>query len=129
MFYTERKGAETMKTRWKEFPLTVEEVRELMRKDDRKKGAWIAVAIGVVAVLVAIVIWIAKKREKDLEEHYEYFDDDFDELDENYEEFDESIYEDDDDDIEYVKIKDFMNYAEDEKTDSVEKSSEAKEEE
>ncbi len=129
MFYTERKGAETMKTRWKEFPLTVEEVRELMRKDDRKKGAWIAVAIGVVAVLVAIVIWIAKKREKDLEEHYEYFDDDFDELDENYEEFDESIYEDDDDDIEYVKIKDFMNYAEDEKTDSVEKTSEAKEEE
>lgn len=129
MFYTERKGAETMKIRWKEFPLTVEEVRELMRKDDRKKGAWIAVAIGVVAVLVAIVIWIAKKREKDLEEHYEYFDDDFDELDENYEEFDESIYEDDDDDIEYVKIKDFMNYAEDEKTDSVEKTSEAKEEE
>ena len=129
MFYTERKGAETMKTRWKEFPLTVEEVRELMRKDDRKKGAWIAVAIGVVAVLVAIVIWIAKKREKDLEEHYEYFDDDFDELDENYEEFDESIYEDDDDDIEYVKIKDFMNYAEDEKTDSIEKTSEAKEEE
>ena len=129
MFYTERKGAETMKTRWKEFPLTVEEVRELMRKDDRKKGAWIAVAIGVVAVLVAIVIWIAKKREKDLEEHYEYVDDDFDELDENYEEFDESIYEDDDDDIEYVKIKDFMNYAEDEKTDSVEKTSEAKEEE
>lgn len=129
MFYTERKGAETMKTRWKEFPLTVEEVRELMRKDDRKKGTWIAVAIGVVAVLVAIVIWIAKKREKDLEEHYEYFDDDFDELDENYEEFDESIYEDDDDDIEYVKIKDFMNYAEDEKTDSVEKTSEAKEEE
>ena len=129
MFYTERKGAETMKTRWKEFPLTVEEVRELMRKDDRKKGAWIAVAIGVVAVLVAIVIWIAKKREKDLEEHYEYFDDDFDELDENYEEFDESIYEDDDDDIEYVKIKEIMNYDEDEKTDSVEKTSEAKEEE
>ena len=118
-----------MKTKWKEFPLTVEEVRELMRKDDRKKGAWIAVAIGVVAVLVAIVIWIAKKREKDLEEHYEYFDDDFDELDENYEEFDESIYEDEDDDIEYVKIKDFMNYAEDEKTDSVEESSEEKEEE
>lgn len=109
-----------MKTRWKEFPLTVEEVRELMRrddhkKDDHKKGTWIAVAVGVVAILVGVVIWIAKKREKDLEEHYEYFDDDFDELDENYDEFDESIYEDDDDDIEYVKIKDFMSYADDDK--------------
>ena len=113
-----------MKTRWKEFPLTVEEVRELMRKDDHKKGTWIAIAIGVVAILVAVVIWIAKKREKDLEEHYEYFDDDFDELDENYEEFDESIYEDDDDNIEYVKIKDFMNYAEDEKEDLAEEDSE-----
>lgn len=106
-----------MKNRWREFPLTVEEVKELMKKDERKKGmgTGIAIAIGVVAILVAIVIWVAKRREKDLEEHYEYFDDDFDELDEHYEEFDESIYEDDDENnIEYVKIKDFMNYAEDE---------------
>ena len=93
-----------------------------MKKDERKKGTGIAIAIGVVAILVAIVVWVAKRREKDLEEHYEYFDDDFDELDENYEEFDESIYEDDEDDIEYVKIKDFMSYAEDESDEQAEGS-------
>lgn len=100
-----------MKNRIKDFPLTVEEVRALMKKDDSKKYVWFIVGASVIAVLIAVIIWVAKKREKDLEEHYEYFDDDFDELDENFDEFDESIYDDDDEDeqIEYVKIKDFIN--------------------
>lgn len=102
-----------MRNRIKDFPLTVEEVRALMKKEDSKKCVWFAMGVGVIVILIALVIWIAKKREKDLEEHYEYFDDDFNELDENFDEFDESIYdvEDDDDEeqIEYVKIKDFIN--------------------
>lgn len=101
-----------MRNRIKDFPLTVEEVRALMKKEDSKRCVWFAIGVGVIAILVALVIWIAKKREKDLEEHYEYFDDDFNELDENFDEFDESIYDVEDDDeeqIEYVKIKDFIN--------------------
>ncbi len=112
-----------MKMRWNEFPLTVEEVRRLMKKDDHKKYAWLAVAISVIAILVGVMIWIMKKREKDLEEHYEYFDDDFDELDEHYDEYDDSIYDDEDEDeIEYVKIKDFMSYADDEKANAKDSS-------
>lgn len=98
-----------MKNRMKDFPLTLEEVRMLMRKEESKKCAWFVIGTSVIAVLIALIIWVAKKREKDLEEHYEYFDDDFDELDENFDEFDESIYDDEEEQIEYVKIKDFMN--------------------
>ncbi len=100
-----------MRNAWREMPITVGEVKELIKDNNRKnsKGAIIAV-FSVVAVLIGIVIWVAQKREKDLEEHYEYFDDEFDDLDENYDEFDESIYDDEDDDItsdvEYVNIKD-----------------------
>lgn len=99
-----------MAGRMKDFPLTVEEVRRLMKKEDSKRCAWFAVGVGVIAILVALILWVAKRREKDLEEHYEYFDDDFEELDENFDEFDESIYDDDEEEqIEYVKIKDFIN--------------------
>ena len=118
---------------WKEFPLTIEEVRAMIKKEDHKKCTGIAIAIGVIAVLVAVVLWVAKKREKDLEEHYEYFDDDFEDLDENYDEFDESIYDeesDDEDEIEYVKIKDFMNYDDEAETvvEAIEEVAEAIEE-
>lgn len=104
-----------MKTRIKEFPLTLEEVRDLLKKENSKKFIWITLAISVILVLVAVVIWLAKKGCKDIEEHYEYFDDDSDESDDydEYEDFDEDIYEDEE--VEYVKIKDFMNYSEDEK--------------
>ena len=97
-----------MKNRMKDFPLTLEEVRMLMKKEESKKCAWFVIGTSVIAILIALIIWVAKKREKDLEEHYEYFDDDFDELDENFDDFDESIY-DDEEQVEYVKIKDFMN--------------------
>ena len=104
------KGVVKMAGRMKDFPLTVEEVRRLMKKEDSKRCAWFAVGVGVIAILVALILWVAKRREKDLEEHYEYFDDDFEELDENFDEFDESIYDDDEEEqIEYVKIKDFIN--------------------
>lgn len=99
-----------MKNRMKDFPLTVEEVRALIKREDSKRCVWFVIGASVIAVLIALIIWIAKKREKDLEEHYEYFDDDFDELDDNFDEFDESIYDDEDEEqIEYVKIKDFIN--------------------
>lgn len=99
-----------MKNRIKDFPLTVEEVRALMKREDSKRCAWFVVGASVITILIALIIWVAKRREKDLEEHYEYFDDDFDELDENFDEFDESIYDDEDEEqIEYVKIKDFIN--------------------
>jgi hypothetical protein len=99
----------------KEFPLTLEEVRDLIKKENSKKAIWITLAVSVILILVAVVIWLAKKSCKDIEEHYEYFDDDYDETDDydEYDGFDEDIYEDEE--VEYVKIKDFMNYSEDEK--------------
>lgn len=109
-----------MKTRIKEFPLTLEEVKDLMKKENSKKIIWISLAIGVIIGLVGVIIWLAKKSCKDIEEHYEYFDDEYDESEDydEYDDFDEEIYEDDD--VEYVKIKDFMNYSEDEKAPSAE---------
>ena len=101
-----------MKDRFRDFPLTVEEVRRIMKKEEAKRATWIAVSVSVIAVLVGIIIWIAKKRDKDLEEHYEYFDDDFDELDDEFDSFDDSIYDDEEEEeeqIEYVKINDFLD--------------------
>ncbi len=105
-----------MQTRLKEFPLTIQEVRNLMKKEDSKKALWITLAVSVILVLVGVVIWLAKKSCKDIEEHYEYFDDDYDEAEDydDYDDFDDAIYEDEE--VEYVKIKDFMNYSEDEKS-------------
>lgn len=101
-----------MQMRMKEFPLSIEELRSLMKKEDSKKAVWISISVSVILVLVGVIIWLAKKSCKDIEEHYEYFEDDCDETP-DYEKFDDSIYEDDE--VEYVKIKDFMNYSEDEK--------------
>lgn len=113
-----------MKSRMKDFTLTVEEVRALMRKEESKRCAWFVIGTSVIAILIALIVWVAKKREKDLEEHYEYFDDDFDALDENFDELDESIYDDEDDEqIEYVKIKDFIN----EEVEELKEATEAKE--
>lgn len=101
-----------MRRTMRDFPVTLEEVRDMMKKEEAKRCGLVVAAISVVAVLVGIIIWISKKREKDLEEQYEYFDDDFDELDEDYDDFDDSIYDDEDEDdeqIEYVKIQDFVN--------------------
>ena len=110
-----------MRRTMRDFPITMEEVRDLMKKEQAKRCGLIVAAVGVVAILVGMIIWIGKKREKDLEEHYEYFDDDFDEIDEDYDSFDDSIYEDEEEDeeqSEYVKINDFIN---DEEATSTEK--------
>lgn len=123
-----------MKDRFRDFPLTVEEVRKMMKREDAKRATWFAVGVGVITILVALVIWVAKRREKDLEEHYEYFDEDFDELDEDFDDFDESIYDDEDEEkIEYVQINDFMNNDVEEKAeeaveDTTEKTEESAEE-
>ncbi|MBE6021950.1 MAG: hypothetical protein E7231_01800 [Cellulosilyticum sp.] len=101
-----------MRDRLRDLPLTVEEVRRLMKKEEAKRVTWIAVGVSVIAVLVGVIIWIAKKREKELEEHYEYIDEDFedfDELDGDFDHFDDSIYDDEEDQVEYVKINDFIN--------------------
>ena len=67
------------------------------------------IGVSAIAALIGLIIWIAKKREKDLDDECEYIDDDFEELDDEFEDFDESIYDDEDDEqVEYVKINDFM---------------------
>ena len=50
-----------MQTRFKEFPLTLEEVRDWMRKEDSKKAVWITIGVSVILVLVAVIIWLAKR--------------------------------------------------------------------
>lgn len=119
-----------MKERFRDFPLTVEEVRRIMKKEESKRATWFAIGVSVVLVLVGLVIWITKKREKDLEEHYEYFDDDFDELGDDFDEFDDSIYDDSEDDeqVEYVKIKDFMDDEASEEIEDVKEETKANEE-
>lgn len=116
-----------MKKGMREFPVTMDEIRDMMKKEEAKRYSVIIAAVGVVAILAGLIIWIGKRREKDLEDHYEYFDDDFDELDDHYKHFDDSIYDDEDDDdeqIEYVKIRDFINEDEDEEKSSDEEKSE-----
>nr|WP_302597420.1 hypothetical protein [uncultured Cellulosilyticum sp.] len=103
----------------REIPLTMEEVREFMRQEKAKRGMLFGVVIGIVLALVAVVLWVAHRKSKDLEEHYEYFDEDFEDEfdDEDYDDLDEDLYGDEDastEGVEYVKIKDFMNYDKDE---------------
>ena len=104
-----------MRRSFRDLPVTIDDVKDLMKKEEAKRCSIIIAAVGIVAILVGLVIWIGKKRENDLEEHYEYFDDDFDELDDNFNGFDDSIYDDEEDEeqIEYVKIKDFINEEDD----------------
>lgn len=114
-------------------PLTMEEVREFMGKEKSKRGMLCGIVVGVILALVAIVLWVAHNKSKDLEEHYEYFDDEFeDEFDENeFDDLDEDLYGDEDastEGVEYVKIKDFMNYDNDENQSHDEFPSEKEEE-
>ena len=79
--------------RWiKDMPLTMDEVKMLLKKKDRhSKWIWIGVGISIVCSLVAIALWVCNKREQDMEHYFEYFDD---------EDFDEDDY---DVDFEYVQ--------------------------
>lgn len=108
-----------MKDKFRELPSMDEikryindEVRHITKKEKdlecckKNEKKWCLIGIGVIVALIGVIIWIAKKRDKDLEEHYEYFDD-LD--DDDYDEFEDFESDDDDDDsIEYVKINDFM---------------------
>ncbi len=105
--------------RMREIPMTMEEVREFMKQEKSKTGMLLGVVIGIVLALVAIVLWVANRKSKDLEEHYEYFDEDFEDEfeDDEFSDLDEDLYGDVDaatEGVEYVKIKDFMNYDNDE---------------
>lgn len=104
-----------MKDKFRELPcvddvrrMIKDEMRHFTKKDIEKKDKkkWCILGVGVIVALVGVIIWVAKRRDKDLEEHYEYFDD----LDgDDYDEFDDSIYDSDEEDtIEYVKINDFI---------------------
>lgn len=120
-----------MKARIKDFPLTIDEVRALIKEEQSKKGIWIGVGVGVLVVLIGVIIWIAAitQKDKDLEEHYEYFDGGFDNADEDYDSFDESIYDDleeDEDAVEYVKIHNFMDEEDHFEADEVEEAGSAK---
>lgn len=95
------KGAHIMKRWMKDMPLTMDEVRGLMRKKDKQsKWIWIGVGVSVVCSLIAISLWICNKRERDMEDYFEYFDDeDFDDAEFEYDEEDLDDYE-----VEHVEI-------------------------
>lgn len=66
------------------------------------KGLWIGIGIAVVAALVGLILWIKSKNDEDIEEYYEYFDDELED------ELEDDLYgEDDLDDVEYFQIKNF----------------------
>lgn len=93
-------GAHIMKRWMKDVPLTMDEIRALIKKKDKQsKWIWIGIGISIICSLIALVLWVRNRNELATEEYYEYFDDeDFD----DFEDFDEE-YEDDSE-VEYVEI-------------------------
>lgn len=95
----------------KHFKRALKEVKKSMsccrfkKKTKSYKGLWIGLAMGVVAALIGLVLWLRSKNEEDIEEYYEYFDDELDD------ELEDDLYaeEDSDEDVEYVKIKNFSD--------------------
>ena len=71
------------------------------RKDRSNRGIWFGIALAVVAALVGLVLWLKSRNDEYIEEYYEYFDDDLED------ELEDDLYGDEDDDVEYVAIKDF----------------------
>ncbi|MEG0352247.1 MAG: hypothetical protein RR586_03195 [Cellulosilyticaceae bacterium] len=93
----------------KELNQAIKEVKKRMAKynepEKSNKGLLIGLGIVVITVLVGLVLWLRSKNDEDIEEYYEYFDDEMEE------ELDDSdLYgtdEDSSDDVEYVQIKSF----------------------
>lgn len=102
-FVQQVKGAHIMKRWMRDMPLTMDEVRALMKKEDKQsKWVWLGVGISIVCSLIAIALWICNRRNRDMEHYFEYFDDeDFD--DEDFE-YDDEDLDDEDQEVEYVEI-------------------------
>jgi hypothetical protein len=71
------------------------------QKQSSNKGLWIGLAVGVIATLVGLVLWLRSKNNEDIEEYYEYFDDEIEDA------LEEDLYGEEEDDVEYVQIKNF----------------------
>lgn len=80
------------------------------------KGLWIGIGIAVIAALVGLILWIKSKNDEDIEEYYEYFDDELED------ELEDDLYgEDELDDVEYFQIKNFdEDEVEDDEEDPIE---------
>ncbi|MGL4736325.1 MAG: hypothetical protein ACRCW2_02610 [Cellulosilyticaceae bacterium] len=82
----------------------IKEVKHMYGKKNQKSntGLWIGIGIAVIAALVGLILWIKSKNDEDIEEYYEYFDDELED------ELEDDLYgEDDLDDVEYFQIKNF----------------------
>ncbi len=89
----------------KEMDKIVQEVKErlgVQQQQKCNKCIWLLLGGTVFVALVAVVLWLRSKEDEDIEEYYEYFDDELDDDDELYSELTE-----DDDDVEYLEIKQF----------------------
>ncbi|WP_305767141.1 hypothetical protein [Candidatus Epulonipiscium viviparus] len=66
------------------------------------KCGFVIFGVTVLAGLIAIILYIKSKQDEDIEEYYEYFDDDLDDDEDNmYDDLDDDL----DDDVEYLEIK------------------------
>lgn len=71
------------------------------KKEKSNRGLWVGIALAVVAALVGLVLWLKSRNDEYIEEYYEYFDDDLED------ELEDDLYGEEDDDVEYVEIKNF----------------------
>ncbi|MGL6174804.1 MAG: hypothetical protein ACRC1P_09405 [Cellulosilyticaceae bacterium] len=109
----------------KELEKIIKEVKSRMNyKEPQKsnKGWIIGIGVAVIAALIGLVLWIRTKNDEDIEEYYEYFDDEMeDELedDELYGLLQEDEDDEDEEDIGYVSIKNFSDEDEDEEDEEI----------
>ncbi|OON92660.1 MAG: hypothetical protein ATN34_01815 [Epulopiscium sp. Nele67-Bin002] len=94
----------------KEMDKIVLEVKERLgmqhhEKEKCNKAIWLLLSGTVFVALVAVVLWLRSKEDEDIEEYYEYFDDELDDDDDIYGELTE------DEDVEYLEIKQFDEVA------------------
>jgi hypothetical protein len=90
-------------TQWEKL---MEEVENRMcnkchKKEHSHLGLWVGIAVAIVAGVVGVVLWLRSKKEDDLDEYYQYFEDELDE------EVEDDLYGEDEEDVEYVELKNF----------------------
>lgn len=112
----------------KELDKIIKEVRGRMSYQEPQKSnkGWIiGLGIAVVAALVGLVLWLRSKNDEDIEEYYEYFDDEMeDELEDDDlygigEALDSEDDEDDEEEVGYVQIKNFESDEEDDEIEEI----------